>query len=298
MANEKFNIYEKITNDFIAALSKDIVPWHQPWFGRTWAVSRTNGKPYSFLNQMLLGKDGEWLTFKQIEAEGGTIKKGCKAHYVVFWKFLSKYAEDENGEQKVVSQFPILKFYNVWHISETEGIKPKYEVHKPHNENEHIETAHKIYCDYFAREKESGLWASVQTFNHEACYSPKRDCVTLPDITLFENSEEFYATAFHEMTHSTGAEKRLNRDGIVKFDHFGSEKYSKEELIAEIGSAFLCNQAELDPEKTFANSQAYVKGWLKVLKNDPKMVVLAASKAEQAAHYILTGEKPKHESEE
>lgn len=287
------NVYEKITNDFIEAIKGGKIPWHQPWFGKRWAISHTNGRPYSFINQFLLGKDGEWLTFKQIQEEGGSIKKGCKAHYVVFWKFIPKTEKNEDGEEIVVGQFPILKFYNVWHISECEGIKEKYPV-KTRNENSPIESAQKIFADYVEREKENGFRANISDINDAALYRPFSDVLEVPSIELFENSELYYSTLFHEMTHSTGAKKRLNREGIVNFDKFGSERYSKEELVAEMGAAFLCNQANLDVTKTFKNSAAYLQGWLTELKNDPKMIVAAASKAEQAVQYILNGEKPNH----
>lgn len=293
-------IYEKITNDFINSLNEGIVPWHQPWFGHKWAVSHTNGRPYSLLNQMLLGKGGEWLTFKQIQEEGGSIKKGCKAHYVVFWKIFPKYRKDEDGNEtsEKIGTYAMLKYYNVWHITECEGIKEKYPAPDP-NDNDPIESAFKIYTDYYKRERfdetneiSVGLFCMISEFNRESCYVPSTDTIYLPSIKLFESSEAYYSTLFHEMTHSTGAKHRLNRDGIVNNDGFGSESYSKEELIAELGAAFLCNAANLDPSKTFDNSAAYVKGWLSMLKDDPRLIVTAATKAEQATHYILTGEKP------
>lgn len=285
------NVYEKVTADIISAIEKGVAPWTQPWFGVSKAVSHTNGKPYSLINQMLLGKAGEWLTFNQIQSEGGHIKKDCKAHYVVFWKFLPKYGEDENGEKVIIGQFPLLKFYNVWHIDECEGIKAKYEA-KVETHNKPIEAAQKIFADYVERESENGLKAKFSDYEDSAYFRPCTDTIVLPSLERFLSSEGFYATLFHETTHSTGAKHRLNREGVANFDKFGSERYSKEELIAEIGSAFLCNLVGISTEGTFENTASYIKGWLKPLKDDPKMILSAASKAEQAVNYILTGEKP------
>jgi len=287
-----FNIYEKITEKIINALDKNEIPWQKPWVGSAMAISHTNGRPYSLLNQFLLeNKSGEWLTFNQIKSENGRIIKGEKSHFVVFWKFIPKVEKDENGNDVVVGEFPILRYYDVWHISQVEGISPKYEKETAFNHSRYDE-AEKIISDYVKRE-DIKLFADKEC--DKAFYTPKTDSVTLPIISQFEFAEQYYSTAFHELTHSTGAEKRLNRDGIVKFDIFGSQQYSKEELIAEIGAAFLVNSVGLDTQRSFNNSVAYIQSWRKVLSNDPKLIVTAANKAEQAAKFILTGEKPKAE---
>lgn len=284
------NVYEMITKKMIEQLNNGIIPWQRPWIGGSLAVSHTNGKPYSLLNQFLLDNmEGEWLTYSQIENEGGHVKRGEKSHFVVFWKFLPKYGENEEGEKIVIGQFPMLKYYNVWHISQVEGVKEKYPSN-PKFDNTPIESAEKIITDYIEREN---LPLRRDNTSERAFYSPATDCVTVPKIEQFKVVEEYYSTLFHELTHSTGAEKRLNRDGIVKFDHFGSEQYSKEELIAEMGAAFLINIAGIECDKAFKNSVGYLQSWLKALQNDPKMIVAAASKAEQAVKYIISGERPK-----
>ena len=286
------NIYEKITAQIIESLKNNDVPWQKPWIGAQGAVSHTNGRPYSLLNQFLLGRAGEWLTFRQIESEGGKIKKGEKAGFVVFWKFLPKYGTDENGEQIIIGEFPMLKYYNVWHISQVEGIEPKF----PQQVFEHqpIENAEKIALDYIEREQ---LKIARDDESDKACYSPMLDKVTLPKMSQFAVIEEYYSTLFHELTHSTGAKQRLNREGVTNFDFFASHQYSKEELVAELGAAFLVNLAGLDSTKAFNNSVAYIQSWLKALENDPKMIVSAASKAEQAAKFILSGERPSEQGE-
>ena len=286
------NIYEKITAQIIESLNRNEVPWQKPWIGLQGAVSHTNGRPYSLLNQFILGKEGEWLTFRQIESECGKIKKGEKASFVVFWKFLPKYGTDENGEQIIIGEFPMLKYYNVWHISQVEGIEPNFA--QKVFEHQPIENAEKIATDYAEREQ---LLLERNTETDKACYVPALDIVRLPKMSQFEVIEQYYSTLFHELTHSTGAKQRLNREGVANFDFFASHQYSKEELVAELGAAFLVNIAGLDASKAFDNSVAYIKSWLKQLQNDPKLIVAAASKAEQAAKYILSGERPTEQGE-
>ena len=291
----KSNLYAQVTEQIVKQLENGIVPWQKPWTcnGILGCISHTNGKPYSLLNQWLLeNRAGEWLTYKQIQAEGGCVKAGEKAHIVVFWKYLDKIEKvmDENGNEveEIVGRIPYLKSYPVFHIDQTEGIVAKYEVKQDENQNEPIESAEKVAGEYISRE---GLkFESVQS--DRAFYRPSTDSVTIPMIAQFKVVEEYYSTLFHELTHSTGHAKRLNRDGVAKVNFFGDEGYSKEELVAEIGAAFICQTLGLDCTKAFDNSVAYIQSWLKVLKNDTKMIVAAAAKAEQAVKFILTGKRP------
>ena len=231
------DIYQEVTDRIIAQLDQDIIPWHKPWIASNNAqsISHVTGKPYSLLNQMILGRPGEYLTFKQCEAEGGKIRKGEKASMVVFWKFIEQ--EDEETHEK--KQVPFLRYYNVFHIDQCERIKAKHAkiLQQPAQPNA---IADKIIAHY--------LQVSGVTLQHQegdrAFYRPSTDGVTLPMLTQFKNAAEYYSTAFHELTHSTGHESRLNR--LSKTAFFGSEAYSKEELIAEIGAAALVNHAGLE----------------------------------------------------
>lgn len=296
----KANIYEQITNAIVEQLGKGIVPWQKPWVGGSVSgcVSHTSGKPYSMLNQWLLGcKAGEYLTWKQVVAEGGKVRKGEKAQMVVFWSFVNKTELeavcDEHGNeigtrQVVVANYPVLKPYYVFHIDQCDGIKAKYAEREAMYDNTPIERADDIINAYI---KQSGLKFNVIDGGYEAYYNSIADKVVVPSLNQYKVTEEYYSTTFHELTHSTGHPKRLNREGIASWNGFGSEQYSKEELVAEIGAAFLCQQAGLDCESAFNNSAAYIQGWLKKLKNDKRMIVAAAAKAEQACKFILTGEK-------
>lgn len=291
----KTDIYAQVTNAIIAELENGIIPWQKPWQNGTVAgcISHTSGKPYSLLNQMLLGwRTGEWLTYGQIQAEGGRVKRGEKSSMVVFWSFVEKRELeavcDENGDEigthpVVVDKYPILKSYAVFHIDQCEGIKPKYNNTAVTFEHDACEVADQIVADYVNRE---GLKLEIKNTNR-ACYSPFFDKVEVPEMKQYKIREEYYSTLFHELTHSTGHEKRLNRDTLTKLAAFGSETYSKEELVAEMGAAFLCNAIEISCEKAFKNSAAYIKGWLHALKDDKHLIISAASKAEAAANYIM-----------
>lgn len=292
MKNE--NIYDKITNSIIEQLEGGIIPWQKPWVGGHFmgCVSHTTGRPYSLLNQWLLEhRAGEWLTFNQIQAEGGRIKKGEKASFVVFWKFIDKTEKDEEGNTVIVGRYPILKGYNVFHIDQCEGITPKHDHKNEETRFEHtpIESAEKVALDYINRE---GIRLEIEEGGDDACYSPLFDRVRMPKIDQFKLVEQYYSTLFHELTHSTGHEKRLAREGVVECHFFGSESYSKEELVAEMGAAFMCQTLGINSDSAFNNSAAYVQNWLKQLRNDKKLVVAAAAKAEQAVQFILTGKKP------
>lgn len=270
------DIYAEITNRLIAEMEQGIIPWRKPWAAAGLAVSNTTGKPYSLLNQMLLGRAGEYLTYKQVQQEGGWVRKGEKAHMVVFWKWLDK-EDEETGE---VKQIPFLRYYNVFHIEQCEGIRAKHTTNHPHNANTDA-AAEAIIKGYVERE---GVKLDHQE-GDRAYYQPAADRIVLPLIKQFTETAEYYGTAFHEMVHSTGHIKRLNRLDATAF--FGTEIYSKEELIAEIGAATLVNHAGLETDKSFRNSAAYLQNWLQVLKNDKRFIVSAAGKADKAVALIL-----------
>ena len=276
----KFNIYEEITNRIISQLEKGEIPWHKPWSGVvSGAYNRVSKKPYSLLNQMILQHDGEYATYKQWSELGGKVKKGEKAEIVVFWKILQvEEAKDGKVEKKSI---PLLKYINVFHISQIDGVEPKDMKPIEHNSIEEAEQIKTAYAD-----REHLVIKEIVT--DRAFYSPSRDYIQVPCKEQYKDVMEFYSTLFHEMVHSTGHRDRLGRlDLNAKLASFGSEEYSKEELIAEIGSAFLMNHIGIETAKTFKNSTAYIQNWLQVLRNDNKFIVSASSKAEKAMKYIL-----------
>lgn len=284
------NVYEIVTDKILAELEKGVIPWQKPWTGvREGAISHVTGRPYSLLNQMLLGKPGEWLTYKQAEQRGGKVKEDerKKSSIVVFWKWLEK--EEEKDGKKIKKSIPYLRYYSVYHISQCEGVEERF----PEKKLEHtdpIADAEAVLDGYVER---SGVKFMAEKSNR-AYYSPMLDEIHVPILDQFDKPEEYYSTVFHEATHSTGHKDRLDRLDMTA--HFGSEEYSKEELVAEIGAATLCNTVGIETENSFKNSAAYVGGWLKALKNDKRLIVTAAGKAEKAVKYILGEEVKAYET--
>lgn len=271
-----FDMYETVTNRIIEKLEKGCIPWRRPWvLAGDCAVSRSTGKPYSFLNQMLLDEPGEYVTYQQCVVEGGHVRKGAKSKMIVFWKLLEVTdSEDEETTKKI----PTLRYYNVFNVNQCEGLTPKHVgdskfpcVVSP------VEQAETIINDYCDRE---GVRIDRKV-SSRAYYDPADDAVTLPLADQFVATAEYYGTAFHELTHSTGHAKRLDRLSD------GKAEYAKEELVAEIGSAAILNKIGLETESAFENSAAYINGWLTALKNDKRMIISAASRAEKAVALIL-----------
>lgn len=277
------SVYEMVTDRIINQLEQGVIPWQKPWTGvRSGAYNRISKKSYSLLNQMLLQHDGEYATFKQWQDLGGHVRKGEKSEIVCFWKIQPVEEEMENGT-KEVKHIPLLRYYNVFHISQVEGVEPLQA--DDLNDIEPIEKAESVLHDYWTREN-----IKVEhKAGDRAYYSPTIDLIHLPLFEQFTDANEYYSTAFHESVHSTMKESRCNRaeDRKGKLVAFGSEEYSKEELVAEIGSANLMNIIGIETTKSFKNSSAYIQGWLSKLRSDVKFIVSASSKAEKAVNYIL-----------
>ena len=274
------DIFATITDRIIAALEQGIIPWHKPWIGgNSGCISYSTGKPYSLLNHILLGgNSGEYITFKQCSLAGGHVRKGEKSKFVVFWKPFEK----ENEETGEIEQHFYLRYYNVFHLSQCEGISPRWTPSAvPASDLQPDAVAEAVVKDYVDR---SGVCFTV-TESDRAFYRPSTDEVVVPQISQYQQVAEYYSTLFHELTHSTGHHSRLNR--IADIAAFGSEQYSREELIGELGAAFLVNHCGLESESSFRNSAGYIQGWLKALKDDKRLIVFAAGAAEKAVSLIL-----------
>lgn len=254
MEKTNFDIYQMVTDRIIEELENGSIPWKKPWFGRmNGAISYLTQKPYSFINQIMIGEVGEFITFNQVKKLGGQVNKGAKSKVVVFWKIYKKTETDASGKEKDVT-IPVLKYYRVFNINDCTGIKPKHDFTAPPKEVTKDEQAELIYHNYINRYE--------ITFKHEAgnsaYYRPSTDEIVLPMLDQFEKTPEYYSTLFHELTHSTGHEKRLNRPQASRFD---KQAYAKEELIAEIGaSAFeftviWFNQTSERTEETYSTKK-------------------------------------------
>lgn len=279
----KANVYDMVTNRIIAELEKGKIPCQKPWTGvRSGAYNRITKRPYSLLNQMLLQHTGEYATFKQWQDLGGHIRKGEKSEIVVFWKiFESKETDSDTGEIEI-KKIPLLRYYNVFHISQVDGVEP-LALEQLNDEVEPIEAGDKIITDYIDKEHLN----FIECKSNKAYYSPSSDTVVVPLKEQCQLINEWYSIAFHEISHSSGHKSRLNRIQTGAISAFGSQDYSKEELVAELSSATLMSVAGLETPKTFRNSTAYIQNWLQVLRNDNKFIVSASSKAEKAVNYIL-----------
>lgn len=272
--------YTLVTDRIIVELETGTVPWHKPWTCAQPAISHTTGKAYSLLNQLLLGgRGGEYVTFHQAQKEGGRVKKGEKSSIVVFWKWLTVEDED-TGEEKDV---PFLRYFNVFHIDQCEGIAARFRASEPQIVIPAAanDAAEAVIHDYIAA---SGV-KLVRRESSEAFYRPSTDTVVLPLITQFGETAEYYSTAFHELTHSTGHPSRLNR--LTETARFGSAPYSREELCAERGASFILNHLGIETPGSFKNNAAYINHWLDVLKEDKRLLVSAAGQADKAVRLIL-----------
>lgn len=280
MKNSDFDIYQMITDRIIEELENGTIPWRKPWFGRrSGAISYTTQKPYSFINQIMIGEQGEFITFNQVKALKGQVKKGAKSKVVVFWKIYKKTETDDTCELKEKT-IPVLKYYRVFNISDCTGIKPKTDFTKPPQEVTKDEQAELIASNYINKYNIS--------FSHEsgdrAYYRPSTDDIVLPMLDQFAKTSEYYSTLFHELTHSTGHETRLNRPHTGRGD---KQSYAKEELIAEIGASAIVNYCNLETPDSFKNNAGYIQSWLRALKDDKKLIVSASGKADKAVTMIL-----------
>lgn len=280
----KVNVYEVVTEKILTAMSKGIVPWQKCWKGGNADLPR-NGvsrRPYSGINSFLLSLSGygdpRFYTFNQINALGAKVRKGEHGSMVVFWKPI-KVQDKETGKEKMI---PLLKHYTVFNAEQTEGIVPLITVTDP--EFDPLASAEAIVANM----------PNCPKINHRsqnrAFYRPSTDEITLPLRAQFESAEGYYATLFHELGHSTGYESRIGREGIGTFDHFGSDKYGNEELVAELTSAFLCAAAGID--NRIEDQAAYLDSWMRTIRAEPKILIGAASKAQKAADYIIGEPEP------
>jgi antirestriction protein ArdC len=283
---EKFDIFQNVTDTIMAALEEGTVPWRKPWTfhgDETLHRNFNSRRPYRGVNQWLLEiaamrKGYElpyWLTFKGAQKLGGKVRKGEKSEIVVFWKKIMIEDKENPGKKK---QIFMLRYFRVFNVAQIDGLG---EIPAPE--------AREDFSPIEECEKIVGGYADGPSISHggdRACYVPAFDAIRMPNRADFRSVEEYYSTLFHEMIHSTGHEKRLGRKELADMASFGDESYSKEELTAEMGAAMLCGVAGIVP-RTIDNSAAYIANWLKALKNDKKLVVVAAGKAHAAADHIL-----------
>jgi antirestriction protein ArdC len=267
------NVYEIITNKILEELERgECLPWHKPWKSALGEepVNMQRKKAYRGLNRFLLGhlpyERPYFVTYDQAKKFGGHVKSGEKGAPVIFWK-----------------RGTYTKNYTVFNIAQCDGLErhltPAPDL--PVNVFTPIERAESIAAQYH------NAPAIRYKAGDRAYYTPPTDTVVMPERSQFSSAAEFYSTLFHELTHSTGHESRLKRASLTDACYFGDTNYSQEELVAELGAAFLCGEAGIDNAAALKNSAAYVDGWRRKLKGDSRLIVTAAAQAQKAADYIL-----------
>jgi antirestriction protein ArdC len=279
----KRDLYQEVTDRIITALESGVKPWNCPW-DRTGSVPTNlkSGNPYRGINfvlfslmQMIKGyKSGYWLTFKQAQELGGRVRKGEKGTSGVFYKLLEREngETDDNGDD-VKKTIPLLRGFTAFNLDQIDGIQA------PDQAFGGISSP--LAANALAERIMASSGVPISHGGARACYRPASDAITLPDKSRFARAEDYYATALHELTHATGHASRCNRTPYS--DEYRSA-YAFEELVAEIGSAFLCAYVAICGD---VQHESYVGSWLKILRDDKRAVMKAASQAQHAADWLL-----------
>lgn len=308
MKNE--DVYEMITEQIIEALEQDVIPWEKPWRADE-PRSIATGDAYSGTNHLVLEtrrmiegySSPFWGTFNQIDGHGGHVNKEETSTRIVFCKVLERYECQICGEtiKDVEAHFendheieprpddveevkiPLLRYYNVFNLDQTtlseEDIP--FATGDPDGA-ENKESCEEIVDGYTDRPE-------IVHGKKKAFYNPGDDVIGLPDRSAFKGTDEYYFTLFHELTHSTGHEDRLNRDAVTRNTFFRDYEYGREELVAELGASFLGQEANLQTQKKIDNRAAYVQSWIRALEEDEQAVIRASSGAQTAVDFILNG---------
>jgi antirestriction protein ArdC len=275
----KQNIYDAVNERIIAKIKEGVAPWRQTWAGGL-LPHNYDGRQYHGINILLLSMSGFekpiFMTYKQAQEVGGQVKKGSKGTTVVYFNVMQK--ENKNGD---LDKIPFMKHYTVFNLDQIEGLEtPEFATHLDIlNPNERIEL-----CEGVVQNMQNA--PKIEVNEEGRCvYNILSDIVKMPIIEKFECSEEYYSGLFHELAHSTGHKSRLDRKEVSGLGRTKTD-YAKEELVAEITSAFLCATTGIE-NKTLDNSAAYLDGWLSILKGNQKFFFQSAAKAQKAADYIL-----------
>jgi len=283
------NTYEIVTERIVNLLESGIIPWRKPWTSTGLPRNLVSKKRYKGVNYFLLSAtkyvSPSWLTYRQATDLGGHVRKGEESTIVIFWKAegVKQSGEDlevEETDDENNRRF-LLRYYHLFNLEQCELPQavldklPKIETHQ----HDPIEAAERIIANMPNPPE-------IEFAGSKALYSPITDRITLPPRELFTSAEEFYATLNHEESHAVGHPKRLNRKSISEAAPFGSPTYSFEEIVAEMSAAYLCAEAGISPA-VIDNEAAYIQGWLKKIRSEKRLVVIAAAQAQRAADYIL-----------
>lgn len=281
----KKTVYDVITERLLADLETGTAPWRKTWSGDGFNQrNAVTGYRYRGVNLWLTlcagYSDPRWITTRQLEKVGGRVKRSEWKQYcpIVFYPRKKVFNKETGREEE---KFLGVRFYQAYNLEQCElpegWVLADLDKQINFDPIESAEGILEAYQDAPSLEHKGG----------QAFYRPSTDSVTMPKKETFESPQAYYATLFHELTHSTGHEKRLNREGVAERHAFGDPVYSREELIAEMGSAFLMGNAGLKFPEIEKNQASYLAGWIKAIKGNPKLLIEASSKAQKAADYIL-----------
>jgi antirestriction protein ArdC len=298
-STERKDVYTRVTERIISDLEQGVRTWLKPWSvqhtaGRISRPLRHNGTPYRGMNVLLLWGEAMdkgytapiWMTFKQALELDAHVRKGEHGSLVVYANSITKTETNDKGED-TEREIPFMKGYTVFNVEQIEGLPAHYYA-KPENPlplSERIENADRFITN---------TGATIHHGGNRAFYAPSRDAIQLPPFEAFRDKESYYATALHELTHLTGHKSRLDRDFSAK--RFGDQGYAREELVAELGAAFLCADLGITPEIR-EDHAAYLGHWLNVLKEDKRAIFSAAAHAQRAADF-LNGLQPQQQQQE
>jgi len=283
----KTDVYTRVTDRIIASLETGVRPWLKPWQaghteGRITRPLRHTGQPYSGINVLLLWGDamekgftaGMWMTYKQAEGFGAHVRKGEQGSLVVYADRYKKTEENERGEE-VEREIPFMKAYTVFNVEQIEGLPERY-TPAPVQRPEPLA---------LIEDAETFFTATGAVFRHggnRAFYAPGQDVIQLPPADAFRDAQSYAAIKAHELIHWTGHESRMAREFGKRF---GDSAYAREELVAELGAAFLCADLGVTPEPR-EDHAAYLASWLKVLREDKRAIFSAAAHAQRAADFL------------
>lgn len=283
----KASVYDIVTERILEALEQGIVPWQRPWTSLGGPRNLNSKRPYRGINAFLLALSNYgspfWTTYEGAKRAGGNVRRGEKGTIVIWWNMFYVDEKDKNGKD-IKKKILAPRYYRVWNVEQCDNVKVPEVKGLPDNFN--VNDHAQAIIDGMPEAPE------INFGGDRAYYSPVDDKIQLPKPEAFTSTEDYYATAFHELTHSTGNKNRLGR--IKDWAGFGTDPYAREELVAEMGAAMLCGMAGLEPK--VENTAAYLQGWLQKLQNDKRLVIQAASAAQKAADYILDVQTEEAES--
>ena len=274
-------VYEVINTRILTALEQGTAPWNKPWRGAAnQPKNLMSGKEYRGINVFVLSAMGYsspyWLTFNQAKKFGANVRRGEHGTPVVFWKFGSREVQD--GDDITTQRTVLARYYTVFNVEQVENLDVSKDLLTPKAPPNPIAECEALLAGYIGK-------PDVKHAEQRAWYHKVLDIVNMPQRATFVSQEHYYGTLFHELTHSTGHPKRLNRPTLMDAAAFGDENYSKEELLAEMGAAYLCGLAGIE-NKTINQSASYLAGWLQALRNDHRLLISAAGAAQKAVDYI------------